>query len=228
MLPFGIEVELSALDIKAFEAQFPFPLTNCAIMDFSECASEGQQLSSDGFCRHIEGCIRCSADFRRYWHIIREMNVFCEITSPILSSLSPIAALCNSLKLAGAGTDNACGLHVHINARQMSFSHILRLLKAYQQLEKEIDGIMTPERRLDHCEYAHTLTGFDFSNVSSLGQLSSAMSHKSYKVNIQSLGKYGTIEFRHHHGTTDYAEITNWVMFLQKFCSSETPETTML
>jgi hypothetical protein len=34
------------------------------------------------------------------------------------------------------------------------------------------------------------------------------------RVSVQPLGKYGTIEFRQHHGTINAKEITNWIRFL--------------
>lgn len=34
------------------------------------------------------------------------------------------------------------------------------------------------------------------------------------RVSVASLGKYGTIEFRQHHGTANGAKITNWIRFL--------------
>ena len=38
-----------------------------------------------------------------------------------------------------------------------------------------------------------------------------------YKVNLQSLSRYGTIEFRQHNGTIDAEKILNWVSFCTQF-----------
>ena len=34
-----------------------------------------------------------------------------------------------------------------------------------------------------------------------------------FKLNCQSFFRHGTIEFRHHSGTTDFAKIKNWILF---------------
>jgi hypothetical protein len=38
-----------------------------------------------------------------------------------------------------------------------------------------------------------------------------------YKVNVQSLRRHSTIEFRHHHGSVDSVEVCNWVKFVLSF-----------
>lgn len=38
-----------------------------------------------------------------------------------------------------------------------------------------------------------------------------------YKVNLQSLTRYGTMEFRQHSGTLNFTKVINWVSFLMAF-----------
>ena len=39
--------------------------------------------------------------------------------------------------------------------------------------------------------------------------------HRYCKVNLKSFRRHGTIEFRHHSGSTDFEKISNWIILTQ-------------
>ena len=39
-----------------------------------------------------------------------------------------------------------------------------------------------------------------------------AFNSRYFKLNLQSYVKYGTVEFRHHSGTTTFSKVKNWIL----------------
>ena len=56
-----------------------------------------------------------------------------------------------------------------------------------------------------------------FHSVSTMCTLAGYAAGRSSRVNCEAYQGHGTIEFRHHHATTDAKEITNWIRFLVNF-----------
>jgi hypothetical protein len=165
-----------------------------------------------------------------------------EIKSPILKGIEGFRTIRTFSKtLLGLDVDRkptvnrSCGLHVHIgiaNAeRKFLADEVLMIMERYSSLKPEIDRLLARSRRSgedsDYC------TDFDSSieNVrdliermpgtqrrqpmgqGNLDQLANCAEHYD-AVSIQSLDKYGTIEFRQHQGTLSGEKITNWIRFL--------------
>lgn len=210
------------MDIVKFKRIFHYPCTDCFIMDFNECSCEGTDMGLGGK-KHIKGCIGCKSDMSEYFHIIRDYPSLFEIVTPVLYGCEGFRSLrhvCDCLQRANATIDNRCGLHIHIDAKTMTFDHIISIIREYQKLEDIIDSKMSPERRNNQCEYAKSLRELDFEGINNLDELFAIMPDKNYKVNIKSLKKYGTLEFRHHHGSVDYYEIRSWLFFVMLLCDS--------
>ena len=224
MRKFGIEIELESINIEKFTECFSLPFTHCGITDFSECTMEGQ-VFPNGYRRHIDGCVRCGADMKTYWHIIYEAvhveGLLYEIVSPIMSDFEQLKVLCKALVLSNATVNpERGGLHVHIDANGMPDQKIIDIIKSYQNMETDIDRMVAKRRRGDNnVVCAGSLIDIELSNVSTVKELLKAFGHKCYKVNPFSLKKYGTIEFRQHEATIEFQKIKNWCLFIQELCS---------
>lgn len=210
------------MDLEAFKRYFHCPYTDCLITSFEECTIEGY-VFPNGQKRHIPGCIGCKSDMQNYFHIIRDYGdpLLIEIVTPVLEGSKDFRLLhhvCDCLLCANAKTDNRCGLHIHVDANLMSLNQIISIVSEYQKLEDVIDRRMTPARRGKQCKYAKGLGEYDFEHINTLEQLLSLMSDRNSKVNVQSLRKYGTLEFRQHHGSVCYDEIRSWIFFIMSLC----------
>ena len=58
-----------------------------------------------------------------------------------------IDAICESLARAGARVTGACGLHVHVDARDCSYYDIRRLVQVYAAIEDTLFAMVPPARR---------------------------------------------------------------------------------
>ena len=143
-----------------------------------------------------------------------------EVVSPVLSGtdgLDSLQKLCDALATVHATVNRSCGLHVHFGASNFSDEMYVRIVKNYQQIEKVVDTFMPLSRRANNSRWCHSLQGIDFSSCKTKDDVARAMNGNRYfKVNGQSIYRHGTIEFRQHSGTVEFAKIKAWVMFLAK------------
>ena len=141
----------------------------------------------------------------------------------------------------------ACGLHVHINAKDLNFYDMRKVLAIYARVERALFELCSRSRL--NGTYSQ-ICGYNYLNMSPdprifkrqmfgtlymdrgrlLPQKGSAATGKlivdargdkagvrdhglRYRaLNIHSFFHRGSIEFRHHEGTVDYTEITNWAL----------------
>ncbi|WP_400194047.1 amidoligase family protein [Hymenobacter sp. B81] len=168
---------------------------------------------------------------RPHWKIVsdgsvRGTNPF-ELVSPVLAGLEGLEQVrnaCRALNTTNAQVNNSCGLHVHIDARDLSIEHLRRVCLNYLRLERTIDQVMPAERRANANSYCmsiqrgRTLAAAEAAiNAATTAQeLARAINGNSryYKVNLQSFFRHGTIEFRQHSGSTNADKIVFWVRFL--------------
>lgn len=230
MYRFGVEIEVCSLDFERFRRIFQYPYTDCMIMDFKECTMEGN-IFPNGQKRHIPGCINCKSDNHVYFHIIRDLGdplldlgdpLLIEIVTPVLKGsigFKMLHHVCDCLIRANAKIDIRCGLHIHVDASEMSLRQIIAIISEYKKEEDVIDCRMKPERR-NQCKYAKSLREYDFAHIRTLDQLLVMMPDRNCKVNVQSLRKYGTLEFRQHHGSVCYDEIRSWIFFIMSLCNN--------
>lgn len=164
-----------------------------------------------------------------------------EIVSPVLrgeAGLREIQKVCEILQKAGLRTDESCGLHIHWNVSDYTGHSALNILKLYAKYEKILDLFFEPQRRGDdnqHCrslikqgeiDWIHDLNrpfyyrafqiAQEFEAAVPLKPATSFPSARHHKVNLCAINKYGTVEFRQHHGTLNFEEIKNWIIFSQQ------------
>lgn len=151
-----------------------------------------------------------------------------ELVSPILSGesgLEQLYKICEVFKKNNFSVKNDCGLHIHVNAKDLTALQIINVAKRYQQNEEVIDGWMKNNRRENENEFCYSLKNHNFFFEKFLNSeqdkkpeiLCSFINNRYYKVNIRSFVRHGTIEFRQHHGTIDFEEISNWAKFCVEF-----------
>jgi hypothetical protein len=160
-----------------------------------------------------------------------------EIKSPILSGAKGLRTLrrfCGHLVRLGVTVNRSCGLHVHVgitNAqKKFSNDEILTIVKRYSEHQDAINTFLARSRTVTEGRSANgfcvpvdrVVTGLEGvkaqqgeSRFAALGIDTIARYGQHYdRVSVSSLNKYGTIEFRQHHGTVNGSKITNWIRFL--------------
>ena len=148
-----------------------------------------------------------------------------EVVSPILQGdqgYSDLMLVMNAINNTGATINRSCGLHIHVGVSDWRIKHFKNLFKRYTKFERSIDSVMPNSRRDSNNGYCRsTARCFDtynlknaFSVIDSKKTARDIRNHigtRYTKLNIDSFWKHGTIEFRHHAGTTDSVKIANWL-----------------
>ena len=162
---------------------------------------------------------------RDYWKVVTDASLrgeSGELVSPILKGADGVRQLeiaCNALNsVAGVRVDRTCGLHIHLDSRDMTAAQIKTVFTRYADYEQQIDQIM-PRSRRGNPRWCGSLVDTK-STVQSTVNRKAHLAHaigRYYKVNLTNVSNRGSIEFRQHSGTTEFAKIINWLNFLQQF-----------
>jgi hypothetical protein len=150
-----------------------------------------------------------------------------EAVSPILCGDDGFAAIrrvCSVLDRLGATVDRRTGLHVHVDAEDLSAADIATIVRRYARFESTIDSWMPRSRRGDSNRYCHSISAA-LSTPSVHNMLVHherrmaihAFPNRYFKINLQSFIRHRTIEFRHHGGTVDADKICHWASFVLDF-----------
>ncbi len=185
-------------------------------------------LTEAGIPCHYEGYNHIT---RNHWKVVGDSSIqgynSFELVSPPLqgeNGFEQIRKVCAVLDDLNAKVNRSCGLHVHLNARDLSLKAIKNICKIYYSEEKGIDAWMAPSRRRGQwCQSLHDLTPvyadfygvIDNANTDSIRRLQAFLNTRYRKVNLMSYDRHGTVEFRQHQGTMNADKIINWVRFLQ-------------
>lgn len=152
-----------------------------------------------------------------------------ELVSPVLhgeaglQELKQILDALNQVDNGAVRVDRRCGVHVHLSWDGMTVDHVKEVYKRYAQYEADIDAWMAPSRRGNNSRWCASIANNNRHGLRDVEAYSGTLSRMAnlcgryYKVNLQSLGRYGTVEFRQHGGSTEYAKIGAWVKFLMGF-----------
>ena len=156
-----------------------------------------------------------------------------EIVSPVLQGdrgYRDLNIVLNALDHIGATVNKSCGLHVHVGVRDWNIKNFRNLYKRWTKFERAIDQVMPQSRRKDNNQYcASTASRFGstlhlayktIDKCRTARQLQEKIGTRYTKLNINSFWKHGTIEFRHHSGTTDVDKITNWLKVCLSMCQA--------
>lgn len=155
-----------------------------------------------------------------------------EIVSRILDASKPsnwkeIEHVCEYLQSIGAYANYSCGLHIHIGlGKELKSKEALKLVQRlflrYARAEKIFDAFVPENRRVNKLEYAHScndprMLRRVLGEKEDALNLSYDIDSKYWKVNLNSIEKFGTVEFRHYAGTVDASTIQAWARFLLEF-----------
>lgn len=147
-----------------------------------------------------------------------------EVVSPVLqgdSGYRDLMLVLDAVNNTGASINRTCGLHVHVGVSDWGIKQFRNLYKRYAKFETAIDSVMPSSRRLSNNDYCNSTVmafgqtlGQAFETINSCRTaraISSQIGTRYTKLNIQSFWKHGTVEFRHHAGSTDKDKISNWL-----------------
>lgn len=177
---------------------------------------------------------------QRYWKIVPDSSIYgyqpFEIVSPPLkgeAGLKRVEKVCNILESLGASTNSSCGLHVHVDASDLTFEQMKNIAKGFIKYESTFDSFVTPERRGSENTFCKSNASRFESEADAFRQIDAtqdldelitimngkrdAYDNRYFKLNMAALWRHGTIEFRQHHGTVNYETIASWIRFCINF-----------
>lgn len=158
------------------------------------------------------------------WKLITDSSADYELVSPILQGENGITEMKKALDVLddlGCKVNRRCGLHVHLNANNLSTEQI-RAFYAHWAISQSgiFDQLVPPSRRgnnngfcldiyRDYQRYYLCDTVRDIANL--------LCNNRYVKLNILSYARYGTIEVRHHGGSLDSYKVEGWVRLQDAF-----------
>lgn len=181
-------------------------------------------LRANGVEAFVEGY---NHQTRNHWKIVSDSSLHHasgltgELVSPILTGpegVRQLETVCRVMnELEGCTVNRTCGLHVHLDCRDMTAAEVATVFERYAEYEAQIDLIMPRSRRgqarwcgsLENCKGTMKRRATKESMAWALGRY--------HKVNMTNIATRGAIEFRQHSGTTDFRKISNWLQFLMQF-----------
>ena len=178
----------------------------------------------------MERGVACVAEgynhqLRSTWKIVSDSSVSAdgcvsaELVSPPLSGdvgFDQIRRVCEVLTAFGARINTTCGLHVHVDATDEPISFFRNIALLYMQFEPVIDAIMPRSRRGAQNPYCRPVQISDVTRVLRAASVNDVAreigaSDRFRKLNLTAFWRHGTVEFRHHSGTTDADKIISWI-----------------
>lgn len=128
-----------------------------------------------------------------------------EVVTPPLNDFESLQRLLCGLNNAGARVNVSCGLHIHIDAIELTPDDCAAVVNNYYRMRSIINAAVSPSRRNN-----------TYCRVEPMAPSISEYQRSRYKaVNLCALSRHGTIEFRQHQGSLNFEKIKNWVVFLQ-------------
>lgn len=108
-----------------------------------------------------------------------------------------------------------CSVHVHMNVRTMTPEQVYHMILIYLLFEKQIFNWIGHERDKN----IHCVPLYDTIFISQLRNCLAGNFnnwHKYTALNVLTIFKRGTIEFRHMHGTDDIDKLMTWINIILK------------
>ena len=198
---FGIEIEAYGVDSRTLASRLTQAGITCYYMGYTHGSTGTWKIVSDSS--------------------IGQRQSF-ELVSPPLQGVEgfeQLKVVCKVLAELNARVGSSCGLHVHIDAADMEPAHYRNLLKLCAKFETCMDSLIAESRRGNGNYYARSMvqgsitqTLDQVSRRTTLQTLQALYGYNRYqKLNLMT-GSHGhqTVEFRAHHGTTNFRKIEAW------------------
>ena len=210
---FGIEIELNNIDPVIFEQAMELKGLSCQYEGYTHRVTNHWKLVTD------------SSIVRN-----RPTDQPHELVSPILNGVAGLQELrkvCECLLFVNASVNKSCGVHVHHEARDITDAQCNNLLNFYARCERTFDAFMPVSRKRENNPFCHSMISAyermqSWETLSDLG--------KYHKLNFEKRNSYGTLEFRHHSGTTEWEKLYHWVCLTANFlhnCKNKTSRASM-
>ncbi len=208
-LKFGVEMEIVLEEMKILELR-------------NNLRERGIEISEPNLTHDV-----CTG-----WKIVGDGSISSrngngyEIVSPPSSNLDELKIVCEELDKIGATVNRTCGLHVHHDIKELKRKQILRIYNFYNKYNNIIERFVKDSRienkyckpvkniidTVNSCETKQEL----LNKIAGRRGISYYSNCRYYSLNLRSYLFYGTIEFRQHHGTIDFDEISSWILFTHK------------
>lgn len=193
------------------------------------CEAAARAITAAGFSCRFEDY---NHDTRSTWKVVRDgsleyHNGNCgELVSPPLSGeagIEQVRAVLRALVSAGATVNRSCGLHVHVDAGDLSVPQIASIMRRYQTYQTEINRFMPASRR--DSRWAKRISNDLINTV--LGYASPANLRRNagyidryHAVNVAAYARHGTIEFRQHSASVNNNKVAHWIAFCLHFVAT--------
>jgi hypothetical protein len=143
-----------------------------------------------------------------------------EIVSPPLTNTEDLEKVAYVLrKVLKVQGSPKCGVHIHHDINDFNIEQIKNIYRLYNKYEKNAIQSIMRKQRINNA-YARPITTSILNKVENAETIQdfkeSKLGGRYLTLNQQAYIKYGTMEFRHHHGTSDVNEILTWVEITQK------------
>jgi len=199
---FGIEIEFVGADLRQVEQAINLAGVDCQIESYNHNTRPHWKIVSDASLHSIRGYAG-------------------ELVSPILSGVEgalELKAVIDALNtVEGVTVNRSCGLHVHLDCRDMTIEQIKSTYERYSNYEEQIDLCMPRSRRGDPRWCAGLARTKDSVKRAATKEGAANAVGRYFKVNLAQIANRGSIEFRQHSGTTEFKKIINWLSFLMQF-----------
>lgn len=197
---FGVEIEYFGV---------PYTRVNAALREIGIVCAEN---AASGWSIHGDGSIQ-GADSG-------------ELVSPPLmgeEGFQEVLKVAKVLSEIGATVNQSCGLHVHVDCDGLTSADLKNLLLRYLDNETAIDNLMPRARRGSSNTYCRPMSQIGRDRIRNAEGttvrefVSHLVSDRFFKLNVLAYLRHGTVEFRHHSGSTNGEKIVNWIKFCLNF-----------
>ena len=154
------------------------------------------------------------------WKVVPDASLSyggAELVSPKLrgdAGFAELKKVCEALRAAGCRVDSSCGLHVHHDGFDLTVPAVVSLLRNYSRNRDHINGLLAASRH--QSRWANPWTEYAIDHVARQTSMQAACSVDRYRdVNIAAYLGHGTVEFRQHQGTINFAKMSTWIRFTQ-------------
>lgn len=156
-----------------------------------------------------------------------------ELVSPPLSGvegIEQVRTVLRALASCGATVNRSCGLHVHVDAGDLSPSQIGSILRRYSTFQGQIDNFMPASRRNSRwarrIDESVIFTVEGYANAATMRR-SAGWLDRYYAVNAAAFARHGTVEFRQHSGSVNAGKVARWVAFCLFFVAASLETSTV-
>lgn len=138
----------------------------------------------------------------------------------VSSSLDELYMMFESYK-SSVDYNHRAGIHVHVNVQELTLRQLVSFISIYCIYEQSLLNFCNPFRRKNHFCLSTADATFIIEVLKSTlqsGEVSNLASDeiRYCSINLTSLSKYGSVEFRSLESTGDKEKIINWCSLLLK------------